>query len=147
MWSKREYKYWWTLVIVLYSLILYPIFALEAKDISASEPVVTWNLFLTLFLVPLSVSILGLFFNKKLDKQNEGWKLYHEEVKEHQKEWRESFAKTMCGIKQGIDCIETELMKKAGVEDYKKVQIQLGQHGERILTLELAVKVIEKNGD
>lgn len=40
------------------------------KEITATEPVITWNLFLTALLVPLSVVLLGAYLSNKM-KQND----------------------------------------------------------------------------
>ena len=41
------------------------------KEIVATEPVVTWNLYLTAMLVPLSVMLLGAWLNNKIRKGDE----------------------------------------------------------------------------
>jgi hypothetical protein len=47
----------------------------------------------------------------------------------------------LCGR---MDDIQKQVGGKASIDDHKKVQVTLGEYGDRILTLELAVKVIEK---
>ena len=114
MWTKRECKLLWTLAIVF---LLYPMFILDAKEISASEPVLTWNLFLTLFLVPLSVTLLGIYQGRRLDKQAKGWEAYHAEVKEHQIAWRKATTETLCMVKNTLDNIERDMNKKVSKTD------------------------------
>lgn len=51
------------------------LFAAMVREITVQEPVVTWNLFLTAFLVPISAAlasmILGIFISYKLKKRDE----------------------------------------------------------------------------
>jgi len=41
------------------------------KEIVAIEPVVTWNLYLTAMLVPLSVMLLGAYLSNKMKQSDE----------------------------------------------------------------------------
>ena len=44
-----------------------------------------------------------------------------------------------------ITSLQFQMNGKASLDDSKRVQVTLGEYGDRILTLELAVKVIEKD--
>jgi hypothetical protein len=48
---------------------------------------------------------------------------------------------TICG---NITVLQKQMGDKAEESDHQRVEVKLGQFGDRILTLELAVKVIEK---
>lgn len=50
----------------------------------------------------------------------------------------------ICG---NIVILQKQMGDKAEESDHQKVEVKLGQFGDRILTLELAVKVIEKEAN
>lgn len=87
------------------------------------EPVLTWNLFLTAFLVPLSISLLyygirRLFAQRdqeQSEKDTQIKKLLAEreaEKEEAIREWRTRLADTQCAIKKKVDTIAEDMHKK-----------------------------------
>jgi hypothetical protein len=54
------------------------------------------------------------------------------------------YAKKIDNICINITTLQQDIGLKADEKDHQKVEVKLGQYGDRILTLELAVKVIEK---
>lgn len=50
----------------------------------------------------------------------------------------------LVSVRDDIREIRSQIQTKAELSDQKKIEVQLGQFGDRILTLELAVKVIER---
>jgi arginyl-tRNA synthetase len=88
------------------------------------EPFLTWNLFLTLFLVPASVSILGIWLSWRLKRGDEKDKeIAHLIAKldaEKQKatyEWREHHTAILCRVKQTVEGIDSRLDRKVNKED------------------------------
>lgn len=88
-----------------------------------SEPVLTWNLFLTLFLAPLSVSLLYFGIKNMFKKQSEAKEkdavlikellIEHDKLKEDtiRERW-DRFAKVQCEIKSKVESIEKSIPDK-----------------------------------
>lgn len=91
------------------------------------EPLMTWNLFLTLFLVPFCVWGLGYWISlndrKKAKEQDEKDRKLAEAIRavEIQKEkelqaWRSNFQETLCGVKKSVDIIKDSVNNKVDYE-------------------------------
>ena len=109
------------------------------KEIVITEPVMTWNLFLTAFLVPSSAAISSgavmLYMSWRIKKKEKDDKRYREdrelrEVKisqlekelEEEKvkatiEWRKNHMETLCRVKDKVEDIYEALNNKVSKED------------------------------
>lgn len=104
------------------------LFAAVGREITAQEPLVTWNLFLTAFIVPASAAlastVLGIFISYKLRKRDEKdaqiAMLRDKLAEEKEKsvvEWRQNHQAILCGVKSTLDAIEKSLENKIDKED------------------------------
>jgi hypothetical protein len=86
------------------------------------EPLMTWNFFLTLLLMPLCVVLLGSYINQKMKKYNEEKNdkdntiaklLTDKEAKKEAeiREWRETYTRNQCEIKIAVADIRESLHK------------------------------------
>ncbi len=132
MWTKTELI---LLRIFMFLVIAVPYLAYGGKEITANEPVITWNLYTTPIVVAVSTGIILAFINrifKKGDKKDltiatllaerESLKEIHLAEKEVLKEsklqlWQQSYTNTQCGIKNALDRIEENLGKKVEKDD------------------------------
>lgn len=96
----------------------------EIAEIASKEPVMTWNLFLTLFLVPVSVSALGIYMRwmlHKRDMKDEQIELLKskliEEKEKSSDEWRQNHQEVLCRVKQTLDALLKNLQQKVGKDD------------------------------
>jgi hypothetical protein len=87
------------------------------------EPFVTWNLFVTLLLMPLCVAILGMWIKRQFElsdqrKRAEGEKIAQllaekESMKEDAiKERWATYSATLCAIKETVEGIKEDMHKK-----------------------------------
>lgn len=104
-----------------------------------TEPLITWNLFLTAGIVPLSVMILyGAIvrqFKERDKKDDEIKKLQDEKDKLRQAnltEWRERFAASQCGIKDKLEEIDDKLNDKVSWKDCRDREAELTRKLERL---------------
>lgn len=104
------------------------LFAAVGRELTVQEPVMTWNLFLTAWLVPfcsaVSSAVVIAYVSYKWRKRDqkdakiEELKLKLEEEKEKATaEWRKNLTETMCRVKGTIDLIENSLGEKIDKED------------------------------
>jgi len=102
MWTKGERRLLWILGVVL---LLIPL-CVDAGEKIVNEPVLTYNLFITIFLVPLCVTLLGAWQSRKMDRYYAGWDAYNKLREETLNKWKEDTAKALCGIKESVDNVE-----------------------------------------
>lgn len=83
---------------------------------SIEYPLFTWNLFVTVGLVPLCVLVLGMFIKRWLDQKDKKdaeihrLRLEADSRKENSvREWREAYVKNQCDIKKKLEEIGEEL--------------------------------------
>lgn len=89
----------------------------DGKIITAQEPVLTWNLFLTIILIPLSVTLLGSYLKNIMAKHARDREKYEEEKEKHTEEWRTAIGNTICGIKDSLGEMRKEVVQKVEIED------------------------------
>jgi signal transduction histidine kinase len=84
-----------------------------------SEPIITWNLFLTAFLVPLGLLLLGMWINRQFktrdEKDLEIKNLLNKKDDEKEKaiiEWKSSVTQTLCDIKTKVEILGGALYDK-----------------------------------
>lgn len=100
------------------------LFAAVTREVTVQEPVVTWNLFLTAVLVPISVTLLGIFISykmKKRDEKDDEIRLLKEELADEKEkaveEWRKVHQNILCKVKASLDNIEESLGNKVDKGD------------------------------
>lgn len=114
------------------------------------EPVLTWNLFWTTIVVPISVFLLGWYINRlektKETRENIQKRLEEENqrlIADELKSWRERFATTLCTVKKTVENIDLRLDGKQETANCIKMNDDVWeainsvrkQHHEDILTL------------
>lgn len=94
-----------------------------------SEPVLSWNLFLTAILVPTSIFILGIWINrlfKSKDAKDERINRLREEIDKKKEmelqSWRADYSQTICYIKQGIQKIQDDMNNRVSRDDCHRSQ-------------------------
>ena len=108
-----------------------------------TEPIVTYNLFLTAFLVPLSVSVSYFAIKRqfterdKKDEQIAQLLAEREELKQKSiSDWRELFSATQCAIKERLDEVVASLNDKVPwdhcVERRKARDIEMKEIEQRL---------------
>jgi len=114
------------------------------------EPVLTWNLFWTTMIVPLSVFLLGYYLKqmeKKKEERDSAYKKLEEEnqrlIADELHAWRDRFATTLCTVKQTVENIDSRLDSKRENSDCVRMNTDVWeavnnirkQHHDDILTL------------
>lgn len=100
------------------------------REVTVQEPVMTWNLFLTAFLVPtcsaLTVAVLVAYINwkhKKRDKRDEENDRLRRELEEEKMrntiQWRQQHSDLLCRVKDKVENIYNGLDKKVDKDDCK----------------------------
>lgn len=107
------------------------------------EPVITWNLFLTAFLVPGSLVILGAWIKRQFERRDEKDDRIAGLLEEREKkkedaimEWRQRFQSTLCDVKEKVDKINSGLQDRVPFkicdEREKEFKRTLEEHDRRI---------------
>lgn len=110
------------------SELLAAVGAVATREVTMQEPVVTWNLFLTAFLVPTCSAISsGIIIGyiswrnrkkEKKDREIDALKLAIEEEKlKNTAQWRKNHTEVLCKVKERVDNIYTCLDKKVDKDD------------------------------
>jgi arginyl-tRNA synthetase len=108
-----------------------------------TEPVLTWNLFVTAFFIPLCLLLLWGAIKrqfKERDKKEEKISALLTEKEEAREaailEWKNSVSKTLCDIKLKLDILGGALYDKVNWEhcaaQEKEIRTTLDKHDERI---------------
>lgn len=92
------------------------------------EPVLTWNLFWTTIVVPVSVFVLGWYL-KRMETRKEQQKGREKELEEENRRlvasellaWRERFTNTLCGVKKTVESIDARLDSKRETVECNKM--------------------------
>jgi len=129
-----------------------------------NQPIMTWNLFVTVIIVPISIVILGWWLNR-LDKKREQREHLREKYREEKEkerlllleenrvlrekelnDWRDRYANTQCTIKNTLDKIVQSLNAKVFVSDCKIEQKDIWDainvNREKLYTIQKEIKVI-----
>lgn len=110
---------------------------------SGGGPYLTWNLFLTLLLIPIAVFTINLLIKRSFTKFTDGWAKY-EELKEKNLEERwERYSSNLCSVKTLVEKLVEKLGDTVSSEDYEvsssEIFNRLNSHGNRISILETKV--------
>ena len=113
-----------------------------------TEPVITWNLFLTLILVPVSVALLGYFVRGWFSDQKKGWEKYEEERVANQAKWMERIEEAIAGLTTAVRALERQVFGKVNDTIYnvdkKESDGKIGEQDKRIYVLEVKVRDIKE---
>lgn len=104
------------------------------------EPVVTWNLFLTAVLVPLSVGVLGFVAKRWITAARDGWEKYESEKQKNQEEWKARISGTLCQVKTNVDDIKYKLTEKVGWDKHDEMSRQIHDMNERLAVNEVGLE-------
>ena len=77
------------------------------------EPLLTWNLFLTAFIVPLSIFLLGVWMNRSFKKRD----AKDEEIRKLRGSIENRRETNLCAIKKCLEEIKDKLNSKVSHED------------------------------
>jgi len=117
--------------VFVFAIILAPLCLLGGGEITAVEPVITWNLYITPVVVGVSTAVIMIFINRLFrrrdDREEEIKKLLAEKEilkEENINQWRKTYTDaqgaikdTQCIIKNSVDRIEIALTGKVDKSD------------------------------
>lgn len=112
------------------------------------EPVITWNLFVTIGIVPLSVGILGLFIKKGFESWQTGWRKYEDEKQHNHDEWKAQLVNQLARGSETMQSLERRLAnaitRSECDESHAELYEKIDDHGGRIVALEVNVKHLQR---
>ena len=113
-----------------------------------TEPVLTWNLFVTLLAIPIFIFVVNFIIKKAFESFQTGWTLYHNEKEKNLNDWRLRITDSICDLKDSMDIFKQKfpsMITQDQCDDvHEDIFETINNHGQKISVLETKMSYLEK---
>ena len=108
-----------------------------------TEPVMTYNFFLTVILIPVGLLVLGAYIKRLFTKYEKTTEHLEKEKEKNLEEWRERFSKSLCAVKTTVDEIKDSMHGKVDWTKHDEIHREIVNNRERIGVIEIKTENLE----